>query len=93
MAVYNREITAEEAAVLGGVDAEGLPLFIPDPGVVEPDPPGIRFKRGDNGIVVVFEGKLQSSPNPAGPWQDIDDSSPASFDASEAFLFFRSRKP
>ena len=93
VAVYNREITAEEAALLGGVDAEGLPLFIPEPGVVEPDAPGISFKLGANGIVVVFEGKLQSSPNPAGPWKDIEASSPASFDASEAFLFFRSRTP
>ena len=93
VAVYNREITAEEAALLGGVDAEGLPLFIPEPGLVEPDAPGISFKRGANGIVVVFEGKLQSSPNPAGPWKDIEASSPASFDASEAFLFFRSRTP
>ena len=93
VAVYNREITAEEAALLGGVDAEGLPLFIPEPGGVEPDAPGISFKRGANGIVVVFEGKLQSSPNPAGPWKDIEASSPASFDASEAFLFFRSRTP
>ena len=93
VAVYNREISADEAGLLGGASEGGLPLFIPEPVVIAPVAPEISFKRDENGIVVVFEGKLQTSSNPAGPWKDIEASSPASFEAGEKHLFFRSRTP
>jgi hypothetical protein len=90
IAVYNREITADEATLLGGAGAEGLPVIVPEPvGIV--DAPAISVQRSENGITIEFDGKLQSATNPSGPWNDLELASPASIDASDAKQFYRSR--
>ena len=42
-------------------------------------------------IKIEFEGKLQSSANSTGPWEDIDANSPTSITAEEARQFYRTR--
>ncbi len=45
----------------------------------------------DGAIKIEFEGKLQSSANTTGPWEDIDANSPASITPDEARQFYRAR--
>ena len=90
IAVYNREITAEEAGRLGGVQTTGLPLFIPEP-INDITEPTISLERNKNEITIRFEGLLQSSPNVNGPWKDLNQESPAVIPTDETRQFFRSR--
>ncbi|MED5381219.1 MAG: hypothetical protein VYC47_01510 [Verrucomicrobiota bacterium] len=48
-------------------------------------------RQADGAIRIEFEGKLESSANATGPWEDIDASSPTSITASEARQFYRAR--
>jgi hypothetical protein len=45
----------------------------------------------DGAIKIEFEGKLQSSANTTGPWEDIDANSPTSITPDEARQFYRAR--
>ena len=54
--------------------------------------PTISVNRLAGGAIrIEFEGKLQSSANATGPWEDIDASNPLSISASEARQFYRTR--
>ena len=90
IAVYNREITAEEAGLLGGVQTTGLPLFIPEP-INEISKPIIGLERNNKEITITFEGLLQSAPNVNGPWKDLNQNSPATISTDGTKQFFRSR--
>ena len=48
-------------------------------------------RQADGAIRIEFEGKLQSSTNATGPWNDIDGNSPTSITADEARQFYRAR--
>ena len=48
-------------------------------------------RQADGAIRIEFEGKLQSSANTTGPWNDIDGNSPTSITADEARQFYRAR--
>ena len=48
-------------------------------------------RQADGAIRIEFEGKLQSSTNATGPWNDIDANSPTSITADEARQFYRAR--
>jgi len=48
-------------------------------------------RQADGAIRIEFEGKLQSSANTTGPWNDIDANSPTSITAEEASQFYRAR--
>ena len=58
--------------------------------VVNPHPPIISIARNSNGTVtLIFEGKLQGSPNFNGTWEEIDLSSPAVLPSENASGFYR----
>ena len=48
-------------------------------------------RQADGAIRIEFEGKLQSSTNTTGPWNDIEANSPTSITAEEASQFYRAR--
>ena len=48
-------------------------------------------RQADGAIRIEFEGKLQSSTNATGPWNDIDANSPTSIIAEVARQFYRAR--
>jgi len=48
-------------------------------------------RQADGAIRIEFKGKLQSSTNATGPWNDIDGNSPTSITADEARQFYRAR--
>ena len=90
IAVYERELTAEEAATLGLPKASGIPTSIES--APEVSIPTISITRQTDGTIKIeFEGKLQSSANTIGPWKDIDANSPTSITADEAHQFYRTR--
>ena len=90
IAVYERELTAEEAATLGLPKASGIPTSIES--APEVSIPTISITRQTDGTIKIeFEGKLQSSANTIGPWKDINANSPASITADDAHQFYRTQ--
>jgi hypothetical protein len=88
IAVYNREISSEEAAILGEVKPTGLPLFIPkSKNTTEPT---ISLEKNTDGLIIKFTGLLQSSPDVNGPWKDLNVESPIIISTDGTRQFFRS---
>ena len=88
IAVYNREISPEEVAILGAVKPTGLPLFIPkSQDKVEPS---ISLEKSADGLTINFIGSLQSSPDVNGPWKDVNVESPIKIPTDKIRQFYRS---
>ncbi|HAH97958.1 MAG TPA: hypothetical protein DCO70_01385 [Verrucomicrobiales bacterium] len=91
IAVYERELTAEEALAMGSPKSSGIPTNLesaPDPEVI----PTISLTLQADGLITIeFKGNLQSSANANGPWKDIDATNPATISGSETRQFYRTR--
>ena len=88
IAIYNREISPAEAAILGGVEPKGLPLFIPKS--KDTTEPTISVEKNANGVTIKFTGLLQSSSNVNGPWKELNAKSPITIPTDGISQFFRS---
>ena len=88
IAIYNREISPAEAAILGGVEPKGLPLFIPKS--KHTTEPMISVEKNANGVTIKFTGLLESSSNVNGPWKELNEKSPITIPTDGISQFFRS---
>lgn len=83
-AVWSVALEPEDVALL----AQGAS---PLPTVDEtPDPPVLTILEGEDGVVIEFEGTLESASEVTGPWETVDGArSPLTIAPSEARAFYR----
>lgn len=75
-------------AVVPGKSEASTPVKLVEGGTITPE---IAIARSGAAVTITFTGRLQSSPNPAGPYTDVAGSvSPYAVPASTGPLFFRS---
>ncbi len=91
IAIFDRKLTAEDAALLGGPKAGGIPFELGGGGPIGPMPDNLAASLDGQNLILTWDGPgaLQSAPTVNGPWTDTGLTSPASVTTSEDEQFFR----
>lgn len=92
LAIFDKKLTAEEAAILGRPKAAGIPDHLNDGGPVDPQPLNLSASLDGQNLIIQWDGnggQLESATDINGPWVPVEQESPASIPVSANSEFFR----